>query len=161
MEHTFPSESFQRENRTTFSEVPFISEIFQWNEPQTCVPFTSQPEFPEFLGKWKMPTVSNVSCNLFRFDDHMRLKEHFHWLVPQMLHELQDRCFTAQMLKKFVATFAESRTSIILSATVSETCLSTFLAVARYVTLGNDSCNLFRNGVARQVARNIAQCKSA
>ena len=30
--------------------------------------------------------LSNVSCNLFRFDDdHMRLKEHFHWLVPQSL----------------------------------------------------------------------------
>ena len=55
MEHIFPSESFQWENRTTFSEVPFIPEIFQWNEPKTCVPFTSQPEFPEFLGKWKTP----------------------------------------------------------------------------------------------------------
>ena len=58
MEHTFPAESFQRENRTTFLEVPFIPEIFQWNEPKTCVPFTSQPEFPEFLGKWKTPLVS-------------------------------------------------------------------------------------------------------
>ena len=55
----FPSESFQRENRTTFSEVPFIPEIFQWNEPKTCVPFTSQQEFPEFLGKWKTP---NITC---------------------------------------------------------------------------------------------------
>ena len=57
MEHTFPSESFQRENRTTFSEVPFIPENFQWNVPKTCVPFTSQPEFPEFLGKWKTPLM--------------------------------------------------------------------------------------------------------
>ena len=39
------------------SEVPFIPEIFQWNEPKTCVPFTSQPEFSEFLGKWKTPNV--------------------------------------------------------------------------------------------------------
>ena len=53
----FPSESFQRENRTTFSEVPFIPQIFQWNEPKTCVPFTSQPEFSEFLGKWKTPII--------------------------------------------------------------------------------------------------------
>ena len=60
MEHTFPSESFQRENRTTFSEVPFIPEIFQWNEPKTCVPFTSQPEFPEFLGKWKKPVHTQM-----------------------------------------------------------------------------------------------------
>ena len=57
-EHKFPSESFQRENRTTFSELPFIPEIFKWNEPKTCVPFTSQLEFPEFLGKWKMPPAS-------------------------------------------------------------------------------------------------------
>ena len=57
MEHTFLSESFHRENRTTFSEVPFIPEIFQWDEPKTCVPFSSQPEFPEFLGKWKTPLV--------------------------------------------------------------------------------------------------------
>ena len=60
MEHTFPSESFQQENRTTFSEVPFIPEIFQWNEPKTCVPFTSQLELPEFLGKWKTPFVLDV-----------------------------------------------------------------------------------------------------
>ena len=51
----FPSECFQRENRTTFSEVPFIPEIVQWNEPKACVPFTSQ--FSEFLGKCKMPKL--------------------------------------------------------------------------------------------------------
>ena len=60
MEHTFPSESFQRENRTTFSEVPLIPEIFQWNEPKTCVLFTFQPEFPEFLGKWKTPLFKSL-----------------------------------------------------------------------------------------------------
>ena len=48
-------------------------------------------------------TLNNVSCNLPRFDDHMRLKERFHWLVPgQMLH--------CAMLKKIDATVAESRT---------------------------------------------------
>ena len=30
-----------------------------------------------------------------------------------------------------------------------------FLAVARYVTLANDSCNLSRNAIARQDARNL------
>ena len=34
---------------------------------------------------------------------------------------------------------------------VSTTGLATFLAVVRYVTLGNDSPNLSRNGVGRQV----------
>ena len=28
-------------------------------------------------------TLNNVSCNLCLFDDHLRLKEHFHWLAPQ------------------------------------------------------------------------------
>ena len=28
-------------------------------------------------------TLSNVSCNLSRFDEHMRLREHFHCLVLQ------------------------------------------------------------------------------
>ena len=55
MEHTFPSESFQRKNRTTFSEVSFIPEIFQWNEPKTCVPFTSNRNFRNFLVNGKRP----------------------------------------------------------------------------------------------------------
>jgi len=38
-------------NGTTFSEIPFFPEIFQWNEPKNHVPFTTQPEFPESLGK--------------------------------------------------------------------------------------------------------------
>ena len=47
------------------------------------------------------------------------------------------------------------------SATVSVTGLAMFLTVARYVTLGNDSCNLSRNDFSRQVAQKIAQCNSA
>ena len=35
------------------------------------------------------------------------------------------------------------------------------MSVAGYVTLGNISCNLCRNKIARQVAREIAQCNSA
>ena len=34
MEHKFPLGSFQRENGTTFSGIPFIRENFQWNEPE-------------------------------------------------------------------------------------------------------------------------------
>ena len=58
MEHAVPSENFQRENGTTFSEVPLFPEIFQWDEPKNHVPFTTQPEFPESLGKWKAPPLS-------------------------------------------------------------------------------------------------------
>ena len=35
------------------------------------------------------------------------------------------------------------------------------MSVAGYVTLGNISCNLCRNKIARQVAREIALCNSA
>ena len=49
MEHAVPSENFQRENGTIFSEVQFCSEIFQWNEPKNHFPFTTQPKFPESL----------------------------------------------------------------------------------------------------------------
>ena len=61
MEHAVPSENFQRENGTTFSEVPLFPEIFQWNKPKNHVPFTTQPEFPESLGKWKTPLDSRVT----------------------------------------------------------------------------------------------------
>jgi len=47
--------SFQRENGTTFSEIPFFPENFQWNELESYIPFTSQPEFPDFFGKWETP----------------------------------------------------------------------------------------------------------
>ena len=57
MEHKFPLGSFHRENETTFSGIPFFPEIFQWNEPKSHVPFTTQPEFPEFFGKWKTPII--------------------------------------------------------------------------------------------------------
>ena len=59
MAHKFPLGSFHRENGTTFSEIPFIPENFQWAEPKSRVPFTSTPEFLEFFGKWKTPINSN------------------------------------------------------------------------------------------------------
>ena len=58
MEHAVPSENFQRENGTTFSEVPLFPEIFQWNKPKNHVLFTTRPEFPESFGKWKTPCIS-------------------------------------------------------------------------------------------------------
>ena len=58
MGHAVPLQNFQRENGTTFSEAPLFPEIFQWNEPKNHVPFTTQPEFPESLGKWKTPSVT-------------------------------------------------------------------------------------------------------
>ena len=57
MEHKFPLGGFHRENGTTFSVIPCFPEIFQWNEPKYHVPFTTQPDFPEFFGKWKTPVI--------------------------------------------------------------------------------------------------------
>ena len=61
MEHKFPLGSFQRENGTIFSGILFIPENFQWNEPKSRVPFTSQPEFSGFFGKWKTSLVTMCS----------------------------------------------------------------------------------------------------
>ena len=57
MKHKFFIGSFHRENGTTFSGIPFIPENYQWNEPKSRVPFTSEPEF---FGKWKTLIVSRV-----------------------------------------------------------------------------------------------------
>ena len=68
------------------------------------------------------------------------------------------RCYTAQCLKNWFQPLRKVEpNSILLSTTASQR----FLAVARYVTSGNDSFNFSRNGVATQVARRIAQCNSA
>ena len=64
MEHKFPLGSFHRENGTTFSGIPFFPEIFQWDEPKNHVPFTTQPEFPEFFGKWKTPKMGLEMLNI-------------------------------------------------------------------------------------------------
>ena len=48
--HEFPFGPFataRRENNITSSQVPFRSEISQWTEPKSRVPFTSQLEVPE------------------------------------------------------------------------------------------------------------------
>ena len=67
MEHKIPLGSFHRENGSTFSGIPFIPENFQWNEPKSRVPFTSEPEFPEFFnGKWKTLNNPDIPCPSFR-----------------------------------------------------------------------------------------------
>ena len=44
-----------RQNGTTYSEFAFVPGIFQWDEPKTLLPFTSQPELPEFVVNGKQP----------------------------------------------------------------------------------------------------------
>ena len=41
-----------RKNRTTFSEIPLLSEIFRWNDSESRIPFIFQLDFPETCCKW-------------------------------------------------------------------------------------------------------------
>ena len=40
-----------RKNRTTFSDVPLLQEIFRWNDPKCHVPFSFLTDFPETFCK--------------------------------------------------------------------------------------------------------------
>ena len=45
-------------NRTTFSDVPLLPDIFRWNDPKSPVSFTFQPGFPEtFLWMVNQPLI--------------------------------------------------------------------------------------------------------
>ena len=41
-----------RKNRTTFSDVPLLTDIFRWDKPKSRVPFTFQTDFSETFCKW-------------------------------------------------------------------------------------------------------------
>ena len=49
MEYEFP---FRISDRTTFSDVPLLPEIFRWITQKRPVLFTFQPDFPETFCKW-------------------------------------------------------------------------------------------------------------
>ena len=57
MEHKFPLGRSNRENGTTFWAVPLFLGIFQSGEPKKRFPFSPEPEFSEFLTKWKAPNT--------------------------------------------------------------------------------------------------------
>ena len=61
MEQDIPFGNSNRENGTTFLDFPLFLGIFQWNEPTKRVPFTTEPEIPEILTKWKAPQDSDCS----------------------------------------------------------------------------------------------------
>ena len=51
--HPLPFEIFRPKNRTSFSDVPLLLEIFRWNEdPKSRLLFTFQQNFPESFCKW-------------------------------------------------------------------------------------------------------------
>ena len=47
-----------RENGPSFLDFPLFLGIFQWEEPTKRVPFTTEPEIPEILTKWKASQVT-------------------------------------------------------------------------------------------------------
>ena len=58
MEHDIPFRNSNRENGPTFLDFPLFLGIFQWDDPTKSVPFTSEPDIPEILTKWKAPHVA-------------------------------------------------------------------------------------------------------
>jgi len=50
-----------RKNRTTFSSVPLLPEIFRWIDLKSHVPFTFQPDFPETFCTGKQPIIKHDS----------------------------------------------------------------------------------------------------
>ena len=68
MEHDIPFGNSNRGNGTTFLDFPLFLGIFQWDEPTKRVPFTTEPEIPEILTKWKAPKETLADKHL-RFEN--------------------------------------------------------------------------------------------
>ena len=44
-------------NKTTFSDVPLLPDIFRWEDLKGRVPFTFEPDFPEIFVNGKQPLL--------------------------------------------------------------------------------------------------------
>ena len=64
MEHKFSIGKFAPGKRDYLFTNSDCSGNFQWTEPKSRVLFTSQPEFPEFFGKWKTLISTQISENV-------------------------------------------------------------------------------------------------
>ena len=58
MEHKFPLEVSQEKKELHFQMFRLFRKISSRTNQKVVFRFTSQPEFPEFFGKWKTPRVS-------------------------------------------------------------------------------------------------------
>ena len=68
-------------------------------------------------------TLGSVSCNLSRFDDHMTLKEHFHWLVPQTVAtQVAGKVLHCATWEKFLATLRDAMRKVELTSTFRNDC---------------------------------------
>ena len=52
MEHEFPFGISLPEKQEYLFRCSVLPDIFRWNDPKSCVPFTFQPDFPDNCGKW-------------------------------------------------------------------------------------------------------------
>ena len=71
-----------------FQKFHFFPEIFQRNEPKNHVPFTSQPEFSEFLGNWKTPKNSLRFSKMFQV-----LLQYFKYRFPSFYVDEPPSCY--------------------------------------------------------------------
>ena len=96
--------------------------------------------------KVKALTLGNYFCNLSRKTP-----------LPSVT------CSEINMLRNvFVAvTVARKKNQLLLLETIAATQKLRDMFISEHVTLGNDSCKLCRNKIARQVARKIVWCNSA
>ena len=91
---------------------------------------------------WWVLHSSTFLATCLVFDDHVRLKEHFHWLVPQtVVTQVAGQILYYAMIEKIVAPSYEALRN---------------LKEELNCTFRNGFCNLSRHGVARQVALKIA-----
>ena len=101
-------------------------------------------------------TLGNFPCNLSR-----------NLVTPlqQKLHEsLRSVTYPEMNMSSNVSvavTVARSRTDFYFSQRLRQQKNLRDMFILGHVTLGNGSCNLCRNKIARQIARKIAQCNSA
>ena len=87
-------------------------------------------------------------------------KEQFYWPMPlNVATQVAGKVLHCATWEKFLATLRNALRKVELTSTFRNDCGNKKIAkisVAGYVTLGNISCNLCRNKIARQVAREIA-----
>ena len=95
---------------------------------------------------------NNINCKKL---ERLNLIGRWCWTLR---HKLQEWCYTARRLKNLSKRcVAQSRTDrFVLLATIAVTKVLRGMSVPGYVTLGNFSCNLYRNKIAKQVAGKIA-----
>ena len=63
----FRLEYSARKNKTTFSDVSLLLQIFRWNDPKSRVPFTFQPDFRTILVNGKQPISLDSSWKFLTF----------------------------------------------------------------------------------------------